>query len=282
MGSDRHEEGVRRHWESAAPGWARWESVVAAWMEEATEAMLSMAGVSPGARVLDVACGAGSQTLRAAREVGSDGEIVAIDIAEAMLDHVRERATASGLDNVSTLLGAAERLDLASESFDACVCRLGLMLFDDPRKALEAVHRSLRPGARVAVVVFTTPEPNPFMAKPMEILRRHAGKSPPAPGQPGIFALGGPGVLERLWTESGFVDIEERTLALALRMSTAGEALTMMQDAFGAYRAVLSDSAEDVRAAAWAEVAEFLESSETDDGFVARAEVLVAAGAKAT
>lgn len=55
---------VRARWEQAAPGWARWEETVAAWMERPTEAMLTMARVGPGARVLDLACGAGSQTLR--------------------------------------------------------------------------------------------------------------------------------------------------------------------------------------------------------------------------
>ena len=54
----------------------------------------------------------------------------------------------------------------------------------------------------------------------------------------------------------------------------------MMQEAFGAYRAVVSDSAETVRAAAWAEVAETLKAFETGTEFVAPAEVLLAAGVK--
>jgi SAM-dependent methyltransferase len=169
---------------------------------------------------------------------------------------------------------------VAAESFDAVICRLGLMLFRDPAKALRAVRRALRLGGKVAVVVFTTPAANPFMAKPMQILLRHAGKTPPAPGQPGIFALGAPGVLERLLADSGFVGIEQRTVALALQMPSAAQALAMMQEAFGAYRAVVSDRPEAVRGAAWAEVAETLRTFETATGFVAPAEVLVAAGVK--
>ena len=64
---------IRAQWEDAALGWARWEMTVATWMEPATEAMLTMAGVDAGARVLDLASGAGSQTLRAARRVGVAG-----------------------------------------------------------------------------------------------------------------------------------------------------------------------------------------------------------------
>jgi len=271
---------IRKQWEDAAPGWSRWESTVASWMESATETMLAMAGVDRGARVLDLACGAGSQTLQAARRVGAQGHVVASDIAETMLQHVQESARAAGLANVTTLTGAAEELDVAPESFDAVVCRLGLMLFSEPAKALRSVQRALRPRGRLAVVVFTTPAANPFMAKPMQVLLRHAGKAPPLPGQPGIFALGAPGALERLLADSGFTGVEQRTLALELRMPSAARALAMMQEAFGAYRAVVGDRPEAVQLAAWAEVAETLKTFETATEFVAPAEVLVAAGVK--
>jgi SAM-dependent methyltransferase len=271
---------IRTQWEGAAPGWARWEATIAPWMAPATEAMLAMAGVDTGARVLDLACGAGSQTLQAARRVGPHGHVVASDIADTMLHHMRENARAAGLTHVTTLAGAAEDLDMAAASFDAVICRLGLMLFAAPAQALAVVRHALRPGGKVAVVVFTTPEANPFMAKPMEILLRHAGKTPPAPGQPGIFALGACGVLERLLVDSGFVSVEQRTVALALRMPSAAQALAMMQEAFGAYRAVVSDCLEAVRAAAWAAVVETLKTFDTATGFVAPAEVLVAAGMK--
>src|SRR4029453_9332616 len=74
-----HEAGIRQLWEGAAPGWARWEATVAAWMEPATEAMLALADIDTGVRVLDLACGAGSQTLDAARRVGVQGSVVASD-----------------------------------------------------------------------------------------------------------------------------------------------------------------------------------------------------------
>src|SRR5213593_3220902 len=94
---------IRTQWEGAAPGWAHWEATVATWMEPATEAMLTMAGVNAGTRVLDLASGAGSQTLRAAQRVGAHGQVVASDIADTMLHHVRENARVAGLINVSTL-----------------------------------------------------------------------------------------------------------------------------------------------------------------------------------
>ena len=271
---------IRKHWEGAAPGWAKWEATVATWVEPATTTMLAMADINPGARVLDLASGAGSQTLSAARRVGARGHVVASDISETMLQHVQENARAAGLENVTTLAGAAENLDVDSESFDAVICRLGLMLFAEPAKALAAVRRAVKPGGKVAVVVPTTPAANPFLAKPMQILLRHAGKAPPSPGQPGLFALGASGVIERLFTECGYMGIEQRTLAAPLRMPSATQALEMMREAFGAYRAVVSDAPEAVRVAAWAEVEKMLEAFETASGFEGPTEVLVAAASK--
>ncbi|HKI65036.1 MAG TPA: class I SAM-dependent methyltransferase [Burkholderiales bacterium] len=271
---------IRRQWEGAASGWAKWEETIADWVAPATEAMLDMAGIVPGAQVLDLASGAGSQTLHAARRVGAAGHVVASDISETMLHHVRENARAARLENVSTLAGAAEELDVAPESFDAVTCRLGLMLFAEPAKALAAAKRTLKPGGKVAVVVVTTPAANPFLAKPMQILLQRAGKAPPAAGKPGLFALGAPGVLERLLADSGFERVEQRTVAQPLQLPTTADVISMMQDAFGAYRAVVSDCSEAVRKAAWAEVAEALKRFETAAGFEGPAELLVAAGVK--
>jgi SAM-dependent methyltransferase len=242
--------------------------------------MLAMAGVDTGMRVLDLASGAGSQTLQAARQVGPQGQVVANDMVDIMLHHGREHAHAAGLSNVTTLAGAAEELDVVAERFDAVICRLGLMLFVEPVKALAVVRRALRPGGKVAVVVFTTPAANPLMAHPMQILLHHAGTTPAASGPPGIFARGTPGMLARLLGDSGVVSVEPRTVAVPVRMSSAAQAWAMMQEAFGAYRAVVSDGREAVRVAAWAAVAETLQTFDTPEGFVAPADVLVAAGMK--
>jgi SAM-dependent methyltransferase len=166
------------------------EPTIATWMEPATEAMLAMAGVDAGARVLDLASGAGSQTLRAAKRVGTLGHVVASDIADTMLHYVQESARAAGHANVTTLAGA-EDLDVA--------------------------------GSRLSCF---TPVANPFMAKPMQILRRHAGKTPPAPGQPGIIALGAPGVIERLFADSGFVGVATRWPAVSSPASPVRAAIS--------------------------------------------------------
>jgi ubiquinone/menaquinone biosynthesis C-methylase UbiE len=271
---------ARRQWEAAAPGWAKWESVLAGGRIEVTEAMLKMAGVEAGRRVLDLACGAGSQTMMAAKRVGPGGHVVATDISPTMLEHVRSSAEREGLDNIETLASAAEDLTLAPDSFDAAICRLGLMLFPSPAQALDAVRTALKPKARFAAVVFTAPANNPFMAQPMQILLRHAGKSPPAPGQPGIFALGASGLLEKLLVSRGFDDVQTETARAPLRLASTADALQMMQQAFGGYRAVISNLDQAAQAAAWEEVGECISQFETETGFESELEFVVGSGAK--
>jgi ubiquinone/menaquinone biosynthesis C-methylase UbiE len=259
---------LRQTWETAAPGWAHWEKRFSAGLGEATERLLDMAEVRSGMHVLDVACGAGSQSLRAAQRVGPTGRIVAADIAATMLAHLRENARQAGLGNIETVECAAEELDPAIGRFDAAISRLGLMLFLSPAQALAAIRRLLKPNARVAALVFTTPAGNPFMARPMAILLRHAHKEPPGPGRPGLFALGGEGALERVMAESGLTALRTRVVRSPLRLASADEALAMFQQAFGAYRAVLSELGEAEKAAAWTEVAEMLR--EFDSGHASR------------
>lgn len=102
----------------------------------------------------------------------------------------------------------------------------------------------------------------------------------PAPGRPGIFALGAPGVLEHLLSDAGFVGVEGSAVPVSLDMASSEEAMAMMQEAFGAYRAVVRDRSQAEQMAAWKEVEETLKGFQTPTGFVAPGEVLVAAGVK--
>jgi SAM-dependent methyltransferase len=198
-----------------------------------------------------------------------------------MLDHVRQSAAAANLQNIETLENAAEDLDERLPSFDAAISRLGLMLFPSPGRALKALQRVLKPGARFAALVFTTPDNNPFMARTMAVVLRCAGKSPSKPGQPGLFALGGNRILEGLMRDSGLVQIQTKLVTASLNLPNASHALEMMREAFGAYRAVVADLSDTEKSKAWNEVYECLKQFEGVDGFRAQFEFIIGAGAKA-
>jgi len=272
---------LRNTWEKAAPGWAKWENAFSAGLSAPTDTLIEMAGIRSGMRVLDLACGAGNQTIHAARRVGPSGSVVACDISATMLDHVRQSAAAANLQNIDTLESAAEDLGERLPPFDAAISRLGLMLFPSPGRALKALQRVLKPGARFAALVFTTPDNNPFLARTMAIVLRCAGKSHPKPGQPGLFALGGNRILEGLMRDSGLVQIQTKVVAASLNLPSASDALEMMREAFGAYRAVVADLTDAEKSKAWNEVYECLKEFEGADGFRAQFEFIIGAGAKA-
>ena len=271
---------LKATWESAAPGWAKWESDYSRHLGEVTDRLLDMAGIASGMRVLDVACGAGSQTLRAAKRVGNEGHVTACDISAEMLNCVRTNATHSGLRNIETHQSAAEELSTMGQEFDAAISRFGLMLFASPKSALAGVQAVLKPGGRFAALVFTTPDKSPFFSEPMQILLRHSNKPTPQPGGPGLFALGGKGVLDGLLQHSGFVGVEKVHVTAPIRFSTADDALAFLREAAGAYRAVIADLSEEAKAAAWADVGSCLTKFQGDAGFETMIELAIGAGAK--
>lgn len=173
--AEKFRQTTRAQWENTAEAWNRWGPLLARWLGPATEAMLDMAAVRPGARVLDVAAGAGEQTLVAARRVGVHGHVLATDISPAILRHAKAAAGQAGLANVDTLELDGERHDLLpGASFDAAISRVGLIYFPDQQRALAGIRHALKPGGRFAAVVYSTADRNPFFALPVGIIRRRA------------------------------------------------------------------------------------------------------------
>src|SRR5215469_6815851 len=93
---------TRDQWQAAAEAWNRWGPFIDQWLGAATEIMLDLADVHEGLRVLDVAAGAGGQTLAAARRVGPSGSVLATDISSNILAFTAANARAAGLAQVDT------------------------------------------------------------------------------------------------------------------------------------------------------------------------------------
>ncbi len=111
----------------------------------------SMGILRPGETVLDVGCGAGFDTLQAARQVGPSGRVIAIDMTEAMLEKARAGASAVGLGNVDARLGYAEELPVDSESVDVVISNGVINLCPDKVAVMKEVRRVLRPGGRFQI-----------------------------------------------------------------------------------------------------------------------------------
>lgn len=271
---------TRAQWQSAADAWHRWGPFLGEWLGAATDQMLDLARIRAGSRVLDVAAGAGEQSLAAARRAGPTGHVLATDIAPALLDHAMADAHAEGLLNVATREIDGEALgELPAASFDAAISRVGLIYFPDQQRALAGIRRALKPGGRFAAVVYSTPEKNQFFSIPVAIIRRRAQLPLPLPGQPGPFSLGGDGVLAAAFAQAGLRDIEVRKVDSPVRLPSAAECVRFERESFGALHQMMSALSDAERADTWDEIERELRQFETAGGFVGPCEMLVGAGA---
>ncbi|MEJ5989274.1 methyltransferase domain-containing protein [Ramlibacter sp. PS3R-8] len=278
---DKFRQSTRSQWESAAEAWDRWGPLLSRWLGPATDVMLDMAGVGPGARVLDIAAGAGEQTLVTARRAGSAGYVLATDISPAILRYAQAAARREGLRNVETQELDGERHDqLPAGSFDAAISRVGLIYFPDQQRALAGIRHALRPGGRFAAIVYSTPDRNAFFSVPVGIIRRRAQLPPPLPGQPGPFSLGGEGVLQRTLEQAGFRDVEVRRVDSPVRLPTAAECVRFERESFGALHQMLAGMDDAGRADTWREIEQALAQYQAGEGFVGPCEMLVGAGTR--
>ena len=279
--ADRYKTTTRDQWQNAAEAWHRWGPFIDRWLGDATEVMLDLAGVRLGSAVLDVAAGSGGQTLTAARRVGA----VRIGPGDRHLTgdprlRANTRPTPPGSTQVSTQVVDGEALDVPAGSFDAVISRVGLIYFPDQQAALAGMRRALRPGGRVAAVVYTTPDRNEFFSIPVSIIRSRAQLPPPLPGQPGPFSLGAPGVIEAAFESAGFTNITTTLVPSPLRLASAAECVRFERESFGALHQMLATLDPAERDDTWREIEAALSGFDTHgpDGFVGPCEMLVAAG----
>jgi SAM-dependent methyltransferase len=269
---------TRNQWEKAAEGWNDHTVQIRAWLRGATDAMLDMAGIKPGARVLDVAAGAGDQTLDIAERVGPQGFVLATDLSPAILEFAKGNALRAGYENVETQVADGESLQVPEASFDAAVCRLGLMFFPDPLQGLREMHRALRPGGGVCTMVFSRPEANPCIAALMSTALKHAGLPPRDPYQPGgLLSLGKPGLIDDIFRSAGFKDVATTKMDAPFRLPSARDYLRFVRASASPIQQILGKLDAAAAEAAWAAIEERLKVFEAAGGWEGPNELVLTA-----
>jgi SAM-dependent methyltransferase len=109
----------------------------------------AIAGIEPGATVLDIGCGAGMDLMLAARRVGPRGRAIGVDMTPAMAEKARASAKAAGLSNVEIRVGDALALPVEDTSIDVVISNGVINLTPDKEKAYAEIFRVLRPGGRL-------------------------------------------------------------------------------------------------------------------------------------
>jgi len=119
----------------------------------------SLGRLKPGEQVLDLGCGAGTDSLIAAQMVGSEGSVAGIDMTAEMLEKARAAAVELGAENVEFVEGEVERLPFADMSFDVVISNGVIDLVPDKDAVFSEIHRVLRPGGRIQIADVTIQQP---------------------------------------------------------------------------------------------------------------------------
>ncbi len=204
----------RLEWQAAAPGWRKWDRLIMRGLQPVSDLLIRNAGIIDGYSVLDMATGTGEPALTIAKIVGRRGRVVGADLSPDMLQVARERMISQTLENVTFQVAEDEDLPTFQDnSFDAAVCRFGLMFMPNPVAVLRAIRRTLKPGRKVSVSVWGPPERAPFFTTAMKVVSKHFPDiKPPPPGTPGgPFAIPSPRMLEDIFTKAGFLGFDSET-----------------------------------------------------------------------
>jgi SAM-dependent methyltransferase len=270
---------MRAQWDTAAAGWNAHTADIRAWLQRPTDAMCCMAGVKVGARVLDVAAGSGDQTLAVAKKVGAQGYVLATDLSPAIVELARDNAVRAGFAHVETQVADGEDLGVPEASFDAAVCRLGLMFFPDPLRGLGEIRRALRPGGGVCTMVFSRPEKNPCLTILMSTALKHAGLPPRDPFLAGgLLSLSQPGRIDTLFRSAGFHDVATTEVDAVFRLPSVDHYLAFVRSSASPILQILGQLDATAAEAAWSEMRERLMGFTAHDGWAGPNELLLTAG----
>lgn len=208
---------VQRYgWNRAA---AYYERFWAEQLRPAQDLMLQMAALQPEERVLELACGTGLVTFRAAEAIGSRGTLVATDISEDMIATIAADAASRGV-NGEFLRMDAEVLDFSDASFNAVICALGLMYVADTSSAVREMHRVLAPGGRAAAVVWGARTRCGWAEIFPIVERRISGEVCPL-----FFQLGTGDTLAEEFRRAGFADVTANRISATLHYAGADDAI---------------------------------------------------------
>jgi len=202
------------YWADHASEWEKWAEIVAPQAEGFNRPLIDAAGITAGGKVLDLACGAGEPSLTAAATVGADGHVTASDYSAEMLAATKRRAEANGVGNMSFEQADMQDLPFADNSFDHVISRFGFMYTEAPDVTASEILRVLRPGGRVALMVWGRMEDNTVLSVALNAANSVLGVlDESAAEHPGAYAE--EGSLTSIFDAAGFDNAEESDIRFA-------------------------------------------------------------------
>jgi len=248
--ADQWDEVRVRRWLNLAEGLDRQLAPV-------TDALFAAASLQPGERVLDVGCGHGPTTRRAASEVGADGSVTGVDVAEPMLgaaSTIEPPAGSAPIEWLHADVGDWDPAGAERTGHEAVISRFGVMFFTDPVRAFSNLAAATAVGGRLAIATWAPRDRSPLFEVPLAvtvpILEARGVDFAVPPLDEGAFSLGTPERMAEVLGAAGWLDV--RTVEHREDLAVYGgvgpaEAARAGLD-FGPTRVVMTDQPEELRA----------------------------------
>jgi len=255
---DQFKMAQREGWDSVAQGWKEWWEPIEKGAQKLSQRLIELAEIKPGQRVIDIATGIGEPSVTAAKVVGPRGHVLATDISKQMLAIAKERATLLRLQDIIEFKESdAENLDLPSPSFDAALCRWGLMLFPNLDAAIRKIYGSLVSGGRFAAAVWADATKVPIISLATSVIGSQVQQiSAPPPGVPNPFSLADTNRLENSLARTGFRDIHIDSVIVTFEFKSGEDYCRYCQAVSTSARIALSKENEERKKDIWRKVAQ--------------------------
>lgn len=234
-------DSVLREWRESATYWEKHAQTIRIMFAPLTRALIEEAGIRAGAHVLDVAGGPGEPSLTIAEVVGASGSVMCTDVVTEMVAAAEREARRRRLTNIQFQQVPADLLPFGDNTFDAAVCRLGVMFFPDPLAGVNQMFRVTKQSGKVSFAVWAKSELNPFAYVITDIVSRYIETPAADPSAPGAFRFAESGVLAHVLTQAGARDVTERSLRFYIEAPiTPSEFWEMRSETSGTLREKLA------------------------------------------
>ena len=227
--------------------------------------LLDTASIPAGDAVLDVGCGTGRSTRDAARSA-APGPVLGVDLSSQMLEEARRRAAAEGITNVSFEQADVQVHPFAEASFDVAISSFGAMFFADPVAAFANVRRALRPGGRLALLVWRDLGRNEWITAIRDALALGRTLPEPPANAPGPFGLAGEDHVRAVLGAAGFDAVDLESVDEPVWLGDDADDAWSFVRTMGIVKGLTSDLEPADRERAFASVRAALEAAEAPDG----------------